>query len=202
MPRPNLILCFDVENRQLVAARGGTVDLTNLLRAVYQVRVYLVKPRSSSNAINVTYEKFDPTGYDGIRLGIWTSSEGTDETQLTLTDQTGWAYNTDDADNPYWSGQLNLLTAAVTSALGTEATLDAYLACNLVSGADLVNVFDQTGGNTNCTIQQKTDPGSGIGVSMTTGVPTITLPCRFVKDGNVYLADLNMAGDALVLSAI
>lgn len=190
----NLILAFDVVNRTLIASNGSTTDLTSMRRGLYATRIYLRQSGSDFNAINgANYTAFTITGFDGIRAGVWPTSAGTDANLLTLTDQTGWTYNTDDADNPYWSGTLNFATTQIATWIGTDATKGAYFAVNLVKGADLYPVYDQTGA-TNITILQATDPGSGSGTDMTGVLPKLQCPFQVVKGGLVYVVDINGSG--------
>jgi hypothetical protein len=193
-----MIFAFDVLGKIPILDNGSTDNLSMLRRGVYPgFKIFLRQPNSSESPTGLNpYEKFDITGYDGIRVGIWSASPGTadpyvDEnngTLLTLTDQTGWTYNTDDPDNPYWTGQLNLNTPEIVAWLGTETCRDAYLAVYLVSGADTTPVYDfDKCDSPNIEIRNRTDPGSGNSTNMTGANPVLIAPTELLfPNGNRY----------------
>ena len=167
-------------------SNGSVGDWTKSNRGLFHVHIYLRQDSPTANIINQgATVKFDaPAGYDGLRVGFWPTSPGTDANQLTLTDQTGWTYNEGDADNPYWEGNINLLTDAITTWLNGECDATCYFAVNLVSGADLYPVFDQKNCAVNFTIYERTDPGSGNGTNMTGAIPMLPLPTLLGPDSN------------------
>lgn len=183
---PTLILTVNVATGQLLALFGGRQEL-DLRAGIYATCIYLRDNDTSANSGRT--KAFDPSGYDGIRVGIWPTSAGADGAELCLTDQTQWTYNTDDAENPYFAGTLNLTTPAILQFLGNELFAGAYFCIKLVSGADLIDVFDQTG-EPNITLRACTDPGSGNGVDNTGRVPIIKGPFQVqFPSGKVYLFD-------------
>ena len=168
-------------NKALVSSNGSQTALDKLKKGVYRTRIYPRQPSSNSTSINSSTVAFDASTYDGIRIGIWSASPGTDANLLTLTDQTGWTYNVDDADNPYFEGDLITNTDQITTWLAGATCDDAFLSIALVRGADITPIYDfAVCGTENIEIQNQTDPGSGNSINMTGLVPKIPVPCQFV----------------------
>lgn len=198
-----LSLAFDVVNQTIVSWNGSTTNLS-LGQTVYDCTVRLVQPTASATPNQPAYEPFDDTDYDGIRMGIWSDSTGTlDDSStyvLALTLHAGFTKNTDDAEDPYWEGQLNCYTEQVADFIQdatNHQTRAAYFAVNLVSGTTLSRVYDHRDGRTNCVLNSATDDGSGdLPVDMTTVIPTVTLPWHFrdAATGEVYALTRTSAG--------
>lgn len=191
---------FDVVNQTLVSWQGSATTL-EFGQSVYSVEIRLVQPAAETIPGKVSYEPFDPTGYDGLRIGIWSNSTGalgdSGDTILALTPHTGFTYNTADPDDPYYSGTFSTYTEEIATWFGTAKTKGAYLAVNLVSGTTLTRVFDHKNGATNCTLNTATDDGSGdLPVDLSTAVPTTTLPWHIhdPASGEVYALTRTSAG--------
>lgn len=178
-----LILAFDVVNQAYVGGYNGSAAVLPAFRqGQYQTKIYLVQPVSNALPGSNSYEAFDATGYDGLRVGIWSASTGTlgdeDANVLALTDQLGWAYVTSDPDNPYFAGTFNTLTQQVADWIGTATSKAAFFAANLTNGTALSPVLDQKGG-VNVTLYAGTDGGGGVPIDMTQLVPLVGLPLQF-----------------------
>jgi len=185
MPAPVITLALSAG--RFVVVNGSRSLFNELNRGVYFIRVYLRQPNPTFQPGQEDTVAFDATGYDGLRFGLWQDNPGEDATQLALTDQTGFTYNTDDPDNPCFEGWFSTDTAEITEWLDGECHDDCFLAISLVSGAEVIPVLTNTC-DANFTIYAQVDPGSGIGVDMVPRVPRIPLPCQFEQDGIVYLA--------------
>ena len=192
MSQPVLKLAFDVVNQALVSYVGSVDRLPPLRQAHYPVRIYLVQPIADAPPNGEQYELYDASGFDGLRIGIWSNSTGIigddDAYKLALCSELDLAYVDDGDGNMCFQGTLNTLTDQMADHIDTANSADAYLAVNLVLGGVLTPVFDQQGG-TNIKIYSATDGGSGvIPVDMTAAVPMITLPLH-IKDpdsGELY----------------
>lgn len=166
-----LILAFDVVNRRLVRNYQGSANALEFGQTTYSTRIYFVQPSADSIPGLPAYEAFDSTSYGGIRAGLWSDSTGTlddsSEYVLALAPDTAWTYNDDDADYPYYEGEITFYTEQVAEFLGSSKTADAYFAVSLMAGTTLYTVFDHVGGAKNAKIFSTTDEGGGVPIDVT-----------------------------------
>ncbi len=196
-----LSFAFDVVNQAFVPGyNGGAQNLPDFRQGKYPgTKIYLVQPVADFiPGQTQEYEAYNATG-KGLRVGFWSESTGDlgdeDAANLALTDQLGWTYNTDDADFPYFTGEINTYTQQVADFVASDNSKKAYFAVNLTSGGVLTPVFDHKG-STNVTLLSATDGGGGVPVDMTRAVPRITLPMELFDPGSgeIYLWSRTAAG--------
>lgn len=206
MAQPQLILAFDVVNNLLVSNwQGSRSGVPQFSQSNYTLRLYLLQPNpdaivGSVAATTQQYSTYDLTGFDGVRLGLWSNSTGTlDDSSgylLALTPHTGFTLTEDEDGNECFEGEFNTFTQQIADWLGAAQTKAAYLACYLVSGVTLTKVYDQQNGQTNALVNSATDDGSGIlPIDMTQEIPLIPFPCHFrASSGNVYALEETSPG--------
>lgn len=193
-----IVLAFDVVNQKLASFQGSAATLPPFRQASYQLRVYLVQPVADSVPGEEQYEIFDSTSFDGLRIGFWSSTTGTlgdsPSFVLALTPQTDLIYVADTYS--YYQGEISLYTQQIAAAMGSNSTLSAYLAVNLVDGATLYPVYDHEGGSTNVVINSATDEGGGLPIDVHATVPNVDLPVHFTDaaSGEVYALTRTAAG--------
>lgn len=183
------VITLAVSAGNFVVFNGSRSTFKELNRGVYLTRIYLRQPNPVFIPGSSDTSVFDATTYDGIRVGLWEDNPGTEDNQLALTDQTGWTYNTDDEDAPYFEGYLITRTDAITTWLGDECHKACFLAIGLVSGTNVTPIISNTC-DENFTIYATVDPGSGSGDIMTTATPVVTLPRIYTQDGVRYLLQI------------
>lgn len=186
---PQLILAFDVVNQTLVQFKASAAALPPLRQGVYTLRLYLLQPNPEFIPGRPSYEIFDTSSFDGLRVGIWSDSTGTlddsAEFLLALTPHTGFTATTDDDGDACFDGSFNTFTQQMADHIGEDTHAAAYFAVNLVSGTTLYPVFDQKQGATNVIVNAATDDGSGdLPVDMTETIPTTTLPWHVIDPGS------------------
>ena len=197
-----LSLSFDVVNRALVPFKGTSAILPDFRQTRYSARIYLVQPVSSPIPGSDSYEIFDASEFEGLRLGLWKGTTGTlgdaPALLLALADQLNWNLVQDDDGDDCWEGTLNCNTTQVETYLGGASSKRAYLAVNLTSGTELHEVYDHRGGTQNCTINSATDEFSGVAIDITAAVSTITLPLQIINPVNGHVFALSETSDGVL----
>ncbi len=188
-------LAFDVVNQKIVGSYKGSAAALDFFRqGVFVVKLFLVQPATDFVQGRASYEGFDSTGYDGLRVGFWKDSTGTlhdsDANQLVLVDQLGWTYDNSDPDNQFYVGLIDLRTQEMADWIGLAKSKGCYFAINLVAGADLYPVYDQRN-NTNATVYAATDDGTGNGINTQARPPLLTLPLQIKSPstGHIFVME-------------
>lgn len=202
-----LKLSLDINSGQFVAHQGSVAALPPLRQGKLDVELRLVVPNPDAVPGLATFTAADLTGYLGVRMGIWSDSTGTlDDSSdylLALTPHDAFTYNTDDVDDPYFTGTLDLYTQELADEMGSEKVLMAYFAIGLVR-ADLTiePVFDHRGAPS-CTVYSATDDASGtLPTAALPGYRPIILPVYFQSaDGERhYVLTENETEDGLIFT--
>jgi len=194
MPESNLILALLADGSGLVSYRGSVSTLPNFRKAVYNVTLYVVTKDPNFSDINSNYTPIDATTYDGLRMGMWKSSPGTDANLLAITKDTDWTLTTDSGGVQCFQGTFQTLTDEMTAFVtDTEATV--WLAINLYKGLNLYPLLDwdtaAEAEDGNATVRNVTDPGTSYSVVATQANPILSGTTTIKIGANYYAFTAN-----------
>ncbi len=195
MAETTLILALLADGTGLVPYRGGVTELPDFRKAVYNVRVYVVVPDPNSSPLNGGYLPIDLTAFDGLRMGAWSTSPGTDASLLALTQGTDWTLTTDSGGIACFQGIFQTLTDEMIAFIAASARKSFWLAVNLYKGLNLYPILDWAttaeAATGNAVIDNVTDPGTSYSIIATQATPILPGTTTINFGGSIFALTLD-----------
>jgi|ERR1051326_3231886 hypothetical protein len=179
-----LKLTIDRQSEKLVTLNGSPLSLPALFE--YNVKPLQIQVVDPISAAFPTYSLVDLAAY-GLRVGIWPTPTGTAAGPASLALQTVWVW---DAVNKWFTGSLDLGTAALESYIGALSEKTAYFEVTLTLAGERITLLQEL-----VTLKAVGDEGS-----ITAPTPADTYYTKADSDAR-FFKKVGDAGEVLVLKS-
>lgn len=130
-----LKLTIDRQNNSLVALNGTASAIPALF--LYNVKPFQIQIVDPTGSLNSPYAAVNLVG-SSLRVGIWPTPTGTAGGPSSLALQTSWTW---DATNMWFTGSIDLGTAAMESAISTAASGSFYFEVTLIQSGNRITLY-------------------------------------------------------------